>query len=374
MARDYDVDAAAVKVATLEETRRHADTPVFAFRLVDPGIALMTELEDDDHYAAAERVLRAVQVAAEEAGSPSRTKAVRDANRHLRALRVAYDALAADRATLAKNPKDPAANLAVGKFYCFEKGDWTRGRPMLLRGGDTDLKKLVEQDLEEPAGGEEQVKLADAWLKAADKVSGPAQKGYQRRAYHWYMEALPLLDGDAARTVEEHLQALRRRLPDLRQAWDNLDTSQAKVMAGFLRLEPRKAVTTRQSYAGPITITAVARTQKNNLRILFPQHGGMVLFNWELQPGMMRVHRPDGDAGRQGSLAPTGQQPLETNTWYRIDWTITENGMKVELNGQVVFQEAHLYDLLRPSPVKVEAFDSVLDVRSLSVKPFKVRK
>jgi hypothetical protein len=318
--------------------------------------------------------LRAVQVATTEADSPSRLKAVRDAARRLRALKAAYDAVAADRAALARNPKDPAANLAVGKYYCFEKGDWTRGRPMLLRGKDPDLKQLVEQDMEEPAGAAEQVKLADAWLKAADTASGPAQKGYQRRAYHWYMEALPLLDGDAARAAEQRVQTLRSKIPNLRQAWDNLDTSQARVMVGFLRLEPRRAVTTRQSYAGPVTVTAVARTQKTNLRILFPQHGGMVLFNWETQPGEMRIHRPDGDGGRQGSLALTRQQPLEPNVWYRIDWTITESGMRVELNGEVVFQEARLYDLLRPSPVKVEAYDAVLDVRSLVVKPRKSRR
>jgi hypothetical protein len=374
IARDYDVNAAAVKVATLEAVRRHSDTPVTAGRVVAPGLALLTDLEADEEYAAAERVLRAVQVAAEVAGSPSRTKAVRDAARRLRALKTAYDGLAGQRATLARDPKDPAANLAVGGFYCFEKGDWTRGRPMLVLGNDPGLKKLAEQDLEEPAGPQEQVKLGDAWLKAADKVSGPTLKGCQRRAYHWYMEALPLLDGDSARAVEKHLQTLRGKLPDLRQAWDNLDTAQAKVMAGFLRLEPHRAVSTRQSYAGPISITAVARTQRTNVRILVPQHGGMVLFNWELRPGEMRIHRPDGDGGRLGSLAQPRQQPLEPNVWYRIDWVITEAGMKVELNGQVVFQEPHAYDLLRPGPVKVEAFDSVVDVKSLVVKPLRSRK
>ena len=37
---------------------------------------------------------------------------------------------------LDKNPTDPAANLAVGKFCCFTKNQWDKGIPMLALGDD----------------------------------------------------------------------------------------------------------------------------------------------------------------------------------------------------------------------------------------------
>ena len=36
----------------------------------------------------------------------------------------------------------PPANLTVGKYYCFQKGDWEKGLPMLALGQDETLKAL----------------------------------------------------------------------------------------------------------------------------------------------------------------------------------------------------------------------------------------
>ncbi len=45
--------------------------------------------------------------------------------------------------TLEKNPTDPAANLAVGKYRCFTKNQWNKGIPMLALGDDPALKDLA---------------------------------------------------------------------------------------------------------------------------------------------------------------------------------------------------------------------------------------
>ena len=52
------------------------------------------------------------------------------------------------QATLAKDPKDPQANLVVGRYLCFTKGDWKKGLPLLALGSDETLKGLAEQELE----------------------------------------------------------------------------------------------------------------------------------------------------------------------------------------------------------------------------------
>ena len=66
---------------------------------------------------------------------------------------------------LASKPADPAANLDAGKFFCFVKGDWSKGLPMLAMGADAELRSLAAKEL---AGGSEadaQVELADAWWR-----------------------------------------------------------------------------------------------------------------------------------------------------------------------------------------------------------------
>ena len=38
-------------------------------------------------------------------------------------------------ATLEKEPADPKANLAVGRYLCFFKGNWDQGLPKLRWAG-----------------------------------------------------------------------------------------------------------------------------------------------------------------------------------------------------------------------------------------------
>jgi hypothetical protein len=378
IARDYDVNALALKIETLEKSRHAKQTPVTAGQLVDTALALLKEVEAADDYKGSEQILATARAAVPLAAGQPKGADVNQAARRLESLRKAFDALAGARAALAKDPKEPAANLALGKFYCFELLDWDKGLPLLARGSDPVLKALAEQEKGEPAEGTAQAALAKAWYKAAEKA-GPEQEACKRRAYHWYVEALALLEGTDARTAEQRVQLLLKQIPDLQKSWDNLGTSEAKVMTGYLQLAPGKSLTTRQWYGGPVSITVIARTQKNNIRIQ-EAHGGMVIFNWEGKAGELRVHRPENADGRQGSLAVSEPLQLTANTWYRLRWVITERGMEVarSLEGApnlpIVFREAHSYDLLRPGPVKVTAFDSVVDVKSVVVKPLRSRK
>jgi tricorn protease-like protein len=154
------------------------------------------------------------------------------------------------------------------------------------------------------------------------------------------------------------------------KGWEHCDISQAVVRGDFLHLEPRRGITTRQAFAGPIQITAVARTERNNIRIRAGS-GGELIFNWEGKPGELRVHRPDARVRRRlGVLAASKQVPLDPNTWYMLTWTITARGMEVEVNGKPVFQEVHDNDLSQPRPVRIYAFvDSAIDVQRFTVRP-----
>jgi len=152
--------------------------------------------------------------------------------------------------------------------------------------------------------------------------------------------------------------------------WDHLDLSNAKVTGDFVRIAPDKALITKKAYSGPVEITVVARTDQDNIRLLAFK-GGIVIFNWEGQPGDLRIHRPD-DLKKQavGSVAVSKQFPLKPDTWYKLRWKITEDWMEVAVNDRVVFAEQRTFDLSKAVPVKVSsAFGSVVDVKSFEVTP-----
>ena len=56
----------------------------------------------------------------------------------------------AARAEVAANPDDPEANLAAGRWYCFEQFDWERGLPHLAKCNNSVLQRLATQELSAP--------------------------------------------------------------------------------------------------------------------------------------------------------------------------------------------------------------------------------
>ena len=50
-------------------------------------------------------------------------------------------------AVLEGKPDDPEANLMVGKYLCFTKGDWEKGLPLLTKSENSRLKLLAERDV-----------------------------------------------------------------------------------------------------------------------------------------------------------------------------------------------------------------------------------
>jgi formylglycine-generating enzyme required for sulfatase activity len=132
---------------------------------------------------------------------------ISDCNKALqRALREREEIQSA-RLRLKTAPDDPAANLAVGRWECFQQGHWDEGLKLLARGSDPDLKSLSATELgSKPANTEERIARGDAWWNLAEKAAGKAHLAMRRRAGQWYQEALPdLATGLAKARVEKRL-------------------------------------------------------------------------------------------------------------------------------------------------------------------------
>ena len=116
---------------------------------------------------------------------------------------------------LAKNPTDPAANLAVGRYRCFVQGKWSMGISMLALGDDPALKDLACKELKGITDAAEEVKLGDAWWDVGEKKNALAKKSIQDHAASWYQQALPGLSGLVKEKVEQRLEKLREPSPEV---------------------------------------------------------------------------------------------------------------------------------------------------------------
>jgi serine/threonine protein kinase len=149
--------------------------------------------------------------------------------------------------------------------------------------------------------------------------------------------------------------------------FSHLVLNNATRMDGFVRLGLDSWISTKENYSGPIEITAVARTEHNNIRV-HAFNGACVIFNWEVNRGQLRVHRPDGNEHRNsGSLATAKVQPLDPNKWHTLRCRITGQGMRVQVDGKSVFSENKKNNLSANRPIVITSHDSRIDVKSLVV-------
>lgn len=70
---------------------------------------------------------------------------------------------------LKQAPNDPAANLIVGKYICFTKGDWHDGLAKLAACDDAAIRELAAREVAGLAEPSEKLKVADGWWELSQK-------------------------------------------------------------------------------------------------------------------------------------------------------------------------------------------------------------
>ena len=132
---------------------------------------------------------------------------------------------------LERDPKDPQANTAAGKYYCLVKGEWEKGLPLLRNSDDAALRLRADMEFEDTSTTKMQVELADAWW-ALSKVRNDHAAQLQLRAVYWYYKALPQLKRDLVKVKAE----LR-----IREAQEEHGKSEVRALRDRVREETRAA-------------------------------------------------------------------------------------------------------------------------------------
>ncbi len=185
----FEIDATAMKIKALLAAAPQAHSRDHSRAIAEEAIALIVAAVEKDDYATAERVADAGQTAAREARQGDLARRYVALRLEMDRITRAYETIQGALKTLQQHPTDPGANLAVGRFLCFVRGDWRRGVAMLALGSDEKLAPVAKKELKTPATAEEQVAIADAWWKLAESAEEAEAKALMRHAAVWYATA-----------------------------------------------------------------------------------------------------------------------------------------------------------------------------------------
>jgi Squalene-hopene cyclase C-terminal domain/Prenyltransferase and squalene oxidase repeat len=191
----HRIDKGQLQISTLETLGQSAETWVLQ-ELAGFAANSAEDTIRQDRYESAARLLAIVDAAAKKLKNTTLQDTVATRLKQVANLQKEYDAVKPAKEQLAKNPDDPEANLAWGRFLLFvKKEQWAQAVPYFAKGSDPQLKKLAAQDAGAPGEPKEMLELADGWCALAEAEKGDARKQFLLRARHWFAAAVPRLAG-----------------------------------------------------------------------------------------------------------------------------------------------------------------------------------
>ena len=213
--QEYPVDILSLKFNALDAISRSVNS-AGADGLAKCLRAAIQDALAVDRYEIAKRLANMQVAAVQRAGEE---KAVESALTQLREIEKTEGYFLQSRAAidaLANGGKDPRDNLAAGRFYCFVKGDWEKGIPMLAKGSDPALKLPAEQEQGHVSDPGKKVELADCWWDAGEREPRAAVKTVIRQhASEWYVKALPALAGAERTRVDQRISEAAKSNQDI---------------------------------------------------------------------------------------------------------------------------------------------------------------
>lgn len=249
--------------------------------------------------------------------------------------------------SLLQQPEDAGAQLALGRYLCFIKGDWAHGLPRLARGNVESLRTLAQAELSTGADDPARMAVAQQWRQLAATHDGlarrrlllhaeeidrrlyPAVTGLTRMKLEEQMLSRPLLvfdsaDPPSADWIEEHLHFRGGHGREGRGSWANISLEHGEAVlvanrAGFIE--------TRDQFPSPdvdhYEIEAQLQSDVGNGAAL--EFGGQRMY----------VDRSDG-LHMEGGWVPNVIYPIQgdRSDHYLID--VAPDAITFTLNGVVL--------------------------------------
>lgn len=359
----FQVDGLRMKADAALTASRLINSTADARAFVNESLPVLEQAVEADHFDFVRELGNEILAVARKAESPMLLQQATVQSQRATEAAKAYLDVKRSLTTLTQNPKDPAANLKVGKFRCFVHDDWDHGLPLLALGSDRTLKDIAQMELAQPTGSDEQLKLGDAWWGLAGSEKSDLKSKYQARAAKWYEAALPQLTGLRQLSIAKHLKEIQA----VRDASDPLagvemirsvKGTNARVEKGVVFIKDPGRIQTPESFQPPIDFRVVVQTDSTNIRIAYAC--GQMIFNWEDNPDELRLDGGPADGRHQGGA---GRVPVKQ--WVTIDMKVLPDSLTVFVDGKQRYQTAADFSKVSMPFAIFPAAGSTIQVRSI---------
>ncbi len=193
----FAIPSIAQKADALDRIQRKTVAPEALEALLGAYLATVDAAIKEDRYDESMKLFPGAEAVGQRLG-PSSAADVKQRKLKVDGISRDYSAIKKAVDTLAQNPDDAEANLAVGRFRCFVRNDFATGIPLLAKSSNAVLRGLAEGELGKLQDAVSFADIGNRWYELAKSYeSGKYARRFQERAFFWYDRAWPLLSGIA---------------------------------------------------------------------------------------------------------------------------------------------------------------------------------
>jgi len=209
LTRMFDVDLQSQRRDALITMCKKAPLDSLA-AVVDALVAEGSRLAKAGRTDVAKEATKAAATAARRLRDPARQKKIAELLQQITEQEKAHAAIQPLLDRLAKNPRDGQALLELGKYRCFEEGNWTDGLKFLAECPEPVLAKAARLDLAVDGSPAAHREVADLWFALHEKESIKAANGPLERAKFHYERAMGAATGLARAQILKRLDEIAK--------------------------------------------------------------------------------------------------------------------------------------------------------------------
>jgi len=214
MDRTFEMDAVKVAGDCAGKLLNMTHTPGQRRGMVSLAKVYAEKALREENYEAAKLLAEKGLSAARMLGEAQAVKDAAGVKEEVAEAEAACVAAKKGLAVLAEKPDDAEANLRVGDYWCFYRGNWKQGLVKLSKGSDKGLAELAKVDAAVGADVDERMKVADGWWEAGLRFGGTMRRAMEDRACRYYSELLPALGGGLSKLKAERRIAEAEWVPE----------------------------------------------------------------------------------------------------------------------------------------------------------------
>jgi hypothetical protein len=350
----YEISDAPVRMFALEKLAKVVLAKEDCEAVIAASEGVASQLVADNRFDEAKKILGTAFAVARKLRGTDHAARLREAASNIDTIADRYQTVADAAETLKGNPADPDANLQLGRYECFEKGNWDKGLVHLTKGSDEALKKLAQQTLAKPTAADAQYQIAEGWWKAAESLKGTSQTQVRGYASHWYQEALPQLTGLNKAMAQKRVDEVQpttgavgrtKRGPRTINLLEQIDPDEDFKPKEKWAIQNGTLVCTQGSFVPKVVfpyqppaeydvkITFAQPDLRNGVGIIMPNPNGEVSFCFAVGGNSGREIMLSNDQRRYQRDVPN---LINRNVKYSVVFKVRKAGVQATINGVAV--------------------------------------